>query len=151
MRTDIDKTEGRGAMLDGRWQMRDGICDRTLKSQPTVGRYPILASAFNELTFANHIRSRSNALINLLPFAHHYQNVLKAIAYIDWQRQNNADCNDYQTYLTFAGISSNETATSYLDWLEPKLRNWLSRYEQMLEVHKQELAKLMVTFDRERT
>lgn len=107
-------------------------------------------SKLSELTFDNHIRKRSNALIHLLPFPHHYKNVLNAIAYIDWQRQHNVDTSDYEFYLAFAKITDNQSATKYLDWLEPKLRNWLSRYEQMLEVHKHELAKLLVTFDRER-
>jgi hypothetical protein len=104
-----------------------------------------------KVSFANHIRTRSSALINLTPFPHHYQNVLRAIAYIDWQQEQGASTADYDFYLAAAKVSTNETAIAYLDWLEPKLRNWLSRHEQMLEVHRQELAKLLVTFSRELT
>lgn len=103
-----------------------------------------------KLTFAKHIRNRSNALINLLPFPHHYQNILRAIAYIDWQQENGVATIDYETYLKLAGVTSNATAAAYLDWLEPRLRNWLSRYEQMLEVHRHELAKFMATIAIER-
>jgi hypothetical protein len=95
-------------------------------------------------TFSKHIRNRSNALINLLPCPFLEQNVLKAIAYIDFRREqaNPRAIEEYEIYLTFAGICDDNSATEYLDRLEPKLRRWLLRYEQLLNVHKQELMQI---------
>lgn len=101
-----------------------------------------------QLTFAKHVRNRANGLINLLPIPHMYQNVLKAIAYLDWQQESGSDAKDYLTYLQFANINGNISAIAYLDWLEPKLRRWLLRYEQMLNCHKVELIQLKDDLER---
>ena len=105
-------------------------------------------SRWNQLTFAKHVRNRANGLINLLPIPHMYQNVLRAIAYVDWQQESGSDAKDYLTYLKFADINGNESAIAYLDWLEPKLRRWLLRYEQMLNCHKVELIQLKDDLER---
>lgn len=100
------------------------------------------------LSFATHIRNRAHALINLLPFPHLYQNVLSAIANVDWQREAASEClEDTLTYLAFAGISSNQTAIAYLDWLEPRLRRALDCYEQMVNCHKHERDEFVRNFD----
>jgi hypothetical protein len=116
--------------------------------------------------FSKHVRSRANSLINLLPIPHIYQNVLKAIAYIDWRQEAVIElCRidgdaahhqsirkakqivaDYQTYLQLASVDSEQSAIVYLDWLEPKMRRWLLRYEQMLNCHHQELKMLEADF-----
>jgi hypothetical protein len=98
------------------------------------------------VTFANHIRNRANALINLLPVTHIYQNVLRSIAYLDWQEEQVAS--DYLIYLGFAKIGDDQSAIAYLDWLEPRMRRWLSRYEQMLNCHKLEIKELIEAIER---
>jgi hypothetical protein len=92
--------------------------------------------------FSKHVRNRANALIHLLPFPHIYQNVLRAIAYYDWH-QSTKSGDDYRVYLDFAKVKDDHTAITYLDWLEPRLRLWLNRYEQLLAVHSKELQELI--------
>ncbi len=100
------------------------------------------------LSFANHIRNRASALVNLLPFAHRYQNVLSAIANIDWQTENESPTvEDSRTYLWLAGVSSDKTAIAYLDWLEPRLRRALTCYEQMVNCHRHEVDRFVHNFD----
>lgn len=104
--------------------------------------YPV-----EEISFQKHIRNRASALVNLLPFPHHYQNVLSAIANIDWQQQHQSPAvQDSLTYLQMAGVSSNATATAYLDWLEVKLRRYLLDYEQMINCHKREIELFIKEF-----
>ena len=102
----------------------------------------------DQITFSKHVRNRANALINLLPFPHIHQNVLKAIAYIDWKRDsaNPRAIADYETYLKFAMVTDDDSAVIYLDRLEPRLRRFQSRYEQMLACHAQELKQLESEF-----
>jgi hypothetical protein len=101
-----------------------------------------------KITFAKHVRSRANSLINILPFPHHYQRVLSAIANLDWQQSEGSPAAaDSLIYLQFADISDTDSAIRYLDWLEPQLRKSLSIYEQMVECHKQELERFYKTIN----
>jgi hypothetical protein len=117
------------------------------------------------ITFSKHIRNRANTLINLLPFDHIHQNVLRAIAYIDWRNESFGDVwelgaelvynqtphqrklvEDYTIYLQMARVTDDKSAAIYLDHLEPKMRRWMLVYDQMLEVHKHELKLLIAQF-----
>jgi hypothetical protein len=99
------------------------------------------------ISFANHIRNRAKVLANLFPFPHHYQNVLSAIANIDWQVEYDPlRVNDSLTYLWMAGVSSDATAIAYLDWLEPRLRHKLIEYELMLDLHQRQIDRFVREF-----
>ncbi len=113
-----------------------------------------------KFTFSPHVRRRAAGVIKIAPFKHAHSIVLHAIANIDWHQENDLDSisdrsarqliattKKYQGELEAAGVSSDETAAAYLDWVESKIRSWMIEYEELAAIKAAELRELVNSFE----
>jgi hypothetical protein len=113
-----------------------------------------------KFTFSPHVRRRAAGVIKIAPFDHTHTIVLRAIANIDWHQENDLDSisdksarqliattKKYQAELEAAGVSSDETAIAYLNWVESKIRSWMIEYEELAAIKEAELQVLVSSFE----
>lgn len=116
----------------------------------------------DRILFSDRIIRRAYGLIDVANFPHNYRNIINAISVVNccWEALEQVTAFDdpaqiniqkryiqsQNMYLKFAGIYNDETATNYMDWLEPRLREWGDIYQQLQETHRMELDRLARSF-----
>lgn len=116
----------------------------------------------DKILFSDRVIRRASGLIDAANFSHNYRNIINAIAVSNccWEALEQVEAFDdpfqikkqwryvqsQNIYLKFAGIHNDDTATNYMDWIEPRLREWGDIYQQLQTTHQVELDRLARSF-----